>query len=181
MDDLVKQAMLKWPNVPHCYGWLGLDARGNWYMRDDAAQAQGAFTSRIPGAKGSLLKHEKLVEFIQRNYACDELGQWFFQNGPQRVFVELESTSWVWRVNELGQVHAHDGRTATVQRCVMDEMGWLYLQTDVGFGLVHTQDVQQAANRIESGVWQVEDETRAELPARYHYVMSPQFASARKT
>ena len=32
MDDIVKQALAKWPNVPHCYGWLGLDARGNWYM-----------------------------------------------------------------------------------------------------------------------------------------------------
>lgn len=29
MDDIVKQAMVKWPNVPDCYGWLGLDARGN--------------------------------------------------------------------------------------------------------------------------------------------------------
>ena len=28
MDDIVKQAMAKWPNVPHCYGWLALDARG---------------------------------------------------------------------------------------------------------------------------------------------------------
>ncbi|MEG1326098.1 MAG: DUF2946 family protein, partial [Janthinobacterium sp.] len=34
MDDLVKQALAKWPNVPHCYGWLGLDARGHWRMRD---------------------------------------------------------------------------------------------------------------------------------------------------
>ena len=41
MDDIVKQAMVKWPNVPHCYGWLGLDARGNWYMRDDKLQAAG--------------------------------------------------------------------------------------------------------------------------------------------
>ena len=50
MDDIVKQAMAKWPNVPHCYGWLGLDARGNWYMRDDGAQAYGAFASghRLP-------------------------------------------------------------------------------------------------------------------------------------
>ena len=43
MDDIVKQALAKWPNVPDCYGWLGLDARGNWYMRDDAAQAAGPF------------------------------------------------------------------------------------------------------------------------------------------
>lgn len=37
MDDIVKQALAKWPNVPDCYGWLGLDARGRWFMRDDAA------------------------------------------------------------------------------------------------------------------------------------------------
>ena len=35
MDDIVKAALKKWPNVPHCYGWLALDARGDWYMRDE--------------------------------------------------------------------------------------------------------------------------------------------------
>ena len=49
MDDIVKQAMAKWPNVPHCYGWLGLDARGNWYMRDDPSQARGSFASGVAG------------------------------------------------------------------------------------------------------------------------------------
>ena len=43
MDDIVKQALAKWPNVPDCFGWLGLDARGDWYMRDDAVQAAGDF------------------------------------------------------------------------------------------------------------------------------------------
>jgi len=57
MDDIVKQAMAKWPNVPDCYGWLGLDARGNWYMRDDPAQASGHFDSGKPGSKGSSLQH----------------------------------------------------------------------------------------------------------------------------
>ena len=32
MDDIVLQAMVKWPKVPACYGWLGLDARGRWYL-----------------------------------------------------------------------------------------------------------------------------------------------------
>ena len=35
MDDIVKAALAKWPNVPDCYGWLGFDARGNWYMREN--------------------------------------------------------------------------------------------------------------------------------------------------
>jgi hypothetical protein len=90
MDDIVRQAIAKWPNVPHCYGWLALDARGNWYMRDDRTQAAGPF----PQSKGSLLRHEKLVDFIHRNYDCDERGCWFFQNGPQRVYVELETAPW---------------------------------------------------------------------------------------
>ena len=42
MDDIVKQAMAKWPNVPHCYGWLALDARGDWRMRDEAARRRGS-------------------------------------------------------------------------------------------------------------------------------------------
>ena len=174
MDDIVRQAMAKWPNVPHCYGWLGLDARGNWYMRDDRAQAAGAFDSGRPGAKGSLLRHEKLIEFIQRNYAADPQGRWYFQNGPQRVFVELEATPWIWRVDGDGTVRAHSGQPASVLRWLLDEAGRVYLQTDLGFGLVHTQDVTHAAELVESGRWTPRDEAAAELPARYGYVRSPQ-------
>src|ERR1041385_6180040 len=47
MDDIVKQAMAKWPNVPHCYGWLALDARGGWRMRDEAAQRANAAGDRL--------------------------------------------------------------------------------------------------------------------------------------
>ena len=47
MDDSVRQAMAKWPNVPHCYGWLALDARGGWRMRDEAAQQAGSAGDRI--------------------------------------------------------------------------------------------------------------------------------------
>ncbi len=30
MDDLVRQALARWPDVPDCTGWLALDARGRW-------------------------------------------------------------------------------------------------------------------------------------------------------
>ena len=81
MDEIVKAALKKWPNVPHCYGWLALDARGDWYMRDERIQHAGPF----PRVKGSRIQHEKLREFIERNYLHDDAGCWFFQNGPQRV------------------------------------------------------------------------------------------------
>jgi hypothetical protein len=174
MDNIVRQAMAKWPNVPHCYGWLGLDQRGNWYMRDDRAQAAGSFCSGQPGAKGSLLKHEKLIDFIQRNYACDEAGQWYFQNGPQRVYVELEATPWIWRVDSSGAIRAHDGQEVLLRQCLMDESGYVYLETSLGIGLVHTQDVGHVAQAVESGCWPVKDVVRDTLAHRYHFNASPQ-------
>lgn len=169
MDDIVRQAMAKWPNVPHCYGWLGLDERGNWYMRDDRVQAAGPF----PNPKGSLLRHEKLVDFIHRNYERDERGQWFFQNGPQRVYVELQATPWIWRLGPGHSVSSHTGRDAQVQECLVDETGRLYLHTDLGLGLVHTLDIAQAADAIEQGTWQPQQVAAQELPTRFGYVTSP--------
>lgn len=177
MDDIVKQAMAKWPNVPDCYGWLGLDARGNWYMRDDRAQAVGPFAGGNTAAKGSLLRHDKLIDFIQRNYASDAQGRWFFQNGPQRVFVELEATPWIWRIQPDLSVQAHTGQPAQVQQCVLDEQGRVYLLTDLGFGLVHTQDVALAADAVQAGLWSVEEMAAQQMPVRFSYVMSPQALS----
>ena len=175
MDDIVRQAIAKWPNVPHCYGWLGLDARGNWYMRDDQAQAAGAFAGGTAASKGSLLKHDKLIDFIARNYESDPAGLWFFQNGPQRVYVELEATPLVWRVGSAPgfSVTAHTGQSARVQRCVLDEHGRLYLDTDIGFGLVHTQDMIQASEAIEQGLWVPVEVVTRDLPQRFLYVRSP--------
>jgi hypothetical protein len=173
MDDIVKQALAKWPNVPDCYGWLGLDARGHWYMRDDRAQALGPFAGGTPQSKGSQLRHEKLIEFIGRNYQAESSGEWYFQNGPQRVFVELEATPLIWRVEADASVHDHTGRSARVQRCLLDELGRLYLETDTGFGLVHTMDMGQAADAVEAGLWVPQDVTASDLPAHYGYCPSP--------
>ncbi len=178
MDDIVKQALAKWPNVPHCYGWLGLDARGNWYMRDDRIQALGPFADGTLQSKGSLLKHEKLIDFIQRNYETDAIGQWFFQNGPQRVYVELEVAPFVWRVGHDFSVTAHTGVPARVQRCVVDEGGRVYLEADLGFGLVHTQDMLSAADAIEAGLWVPVQSLALELPERFGYIKSPKTLKA---
>jgi hypothetical protein len=174
MDDIVRQAMAKWPNVPDCYGWLGLDARGGWYMRDDQAQAAGPF----PLSRGSLLRHEKLVDFIQRNYERDAIGRWYFQNGPQRVFVELEAAPLVWRLGADGSVTAHTGRIGQVQGVYVDEAGRLYLDTEIGFGLVHSLDMVLAAEAVESGRWVPQEVDSLSLAARFGFVKSPRQALA---
>ena len=170
MDDIVKAAMAKWPAVPHCYGWLGLDARGDWYMRDEPTQAAGAF----PRPKGSRIEHDKLREFIERNYMCDDSGAWFFQNGPQRVYVELEAAPWIWRLGAHDSVASHSGRTAVTRACVLDEQGRLYLDTDIGFGLVHTLDMEQAADAVERKLWTPQELASQALPQRFGFVRSPQ-------
>ena len=174
MDDIVKQAMAKWPRVPHCSGWLGLDARGRWWLRDETAQALGAFASGVPGARGSLLEHDGLIAFIGRNYAADAQGQWFFQNGPQRVYVELEVTPWIWRLHEGGRVLSHTGHAAQPTEPWLDEEGRAYLLTDLGFGLVHSQDMGLVADAIEQGRWAPGTLAAAAMPRRFGFIASPQ-------
>jgi hypothetical protein len=174
MDDIVRQAMAKWPNVPDCFGWLGLDSRGHWHMRDDRVQGLGAFQSGHEGAKGSLLQHEKLIEFIHRNYDADEQGQWFFQNGPQRVYVELEVAPYVWRLNERYEPTSQTEKKADVLACLVDEIGRVYLHTTLGLGLVHTLDVGHVAEAIEKGLWEPDACMAQDLPKRFGFVISPQ-------
>ena len=122
MDDIVKQALAKWPNVPYCYGWLGLDARGNWRMRDERAQHLN-----LPGDK---LNHAALVAFIVRNYAADERGCWYFQNGPQRVYVQLEATPYIVRTDPGAGWLLHTGAAlGAIDEAVMTESGALVLRS----------------------------------------------------
>jgi Protein of unknown function (DUF2946) len=184
MDELVKAAMLKWPTVPACFDWLGLDARGDWYLRDASAQGEGSFQlacgSSLPhAAKGNRLAHAGLIAFIARNYAADADGQWYFQNGPQRVYVELAATPWVWRIDAKGQTHSHTGLQAQpVDHCLVDQHGHVYLNTNLGLGLVHSQDVPLAASCIEAGVWTPQPVDADELPTLHGYVVSPAYQNA---
>lgn len=90
MDDQVLRSLIKWPNVPDCFGWLALDRRGQWRMRDEFAQQ-----NHLPG---QVIQHAALNDFIARNYVCDERGRYFFQNGPQRVYITLDATPWIARI-----------------------------------------------------------------------------------
>lgn len=187
MDDIVKAAIKKWPNVPNCFDWLGLDARGDWYLRDAATQAAGPF----PQSKGSRITHDKLREFIQRNYEHDERGAWFFQNGPQRVYVALELAPLVIGVRrQAGEgtsvesaggpsfvLETHTGQpVGQVRGSWLDELGHLYLETEHGLGVVRSLDMDAAADAIEACGWAPEEVSVTELPARFGFVLRPQQA-----
>lgn len=180
MDEIVREALRKWPDVPHCHGWLALDARGDWYMRDERAQAAGPF----PRVKGSAIRHEKLRDFIHRNYLRDEDGGAYFQNGPQRVYVDLEAAPYVWRLHQRHDAPAPEVVAHTLEPALrvlgtwLDEAGRLFLSAELAsvgaaFGLVHSQDMVIAEPAVDNGTWQPYEMEFAQMPSRFGFVLRP--------
>src|SRR5918999_417128 len=104
MDDSVVRSLAKWPNVPAVYGWLELDRRGNWLI------------------KGGRIGNAALRDFIGRNYEADGEGRWFFQNGPQRVYVKLAYTPLVVHY-EGDRLMDHCGRAFSPLEAYEDDEG----------------------------------------------------------
>ena len=130
MDSIVLKSMAKWPNVPDVFGWLGLDRRGNWLIKDQ----------RIGNAS--------VIEFIGRNYHFDQQGRWFFQNGPQRVFVTLAYAPFVIRTcqnHESDCLETHTGVILdTLTGAWIDEEGTMILRwSSDGVGSVSDRDLAE--------------------------------------
>jgi hypothetical protein len=130
MDEIVLRGMAKWPNVPAVYGWLSLDRRGNWRI------------------KGERIPNPLVTDFIGRNFSRDVRGCWFFQNGPQRVFVDLGYTPFVYRITSAEgaplALEAHIGKpVAAVGGAWIDETGAVLLQSEHGIGTVHDRDLER--------------------------------------
>jgi hypothetical protein len=129
MDEAVVRALGKWPNVPSVYGWLTLDRRGTWLIKGDRIANRG------------------IIEFIGRNYEADERDRWFFQNGPQRVYVTLEYTPFVVTTGTAPATLAtHTGvAIERVSGAWMDESGFLLLRWGSLIGVVNDRALGDVA------------------------------------
>lgn len=151
LDEQVRRAMRKWPQVPAVYGWLRLGRRGQWFLVD---RGRADFDEARDGA-GSPITSPPIIDFIGRNYESDANGAWYWQNGPQRAYVTLELAPLVLRV--LGESPAqrlvtHTGwPVSEVRRAACDLDGNLFLQTDLGPAVVDDRDIGQLALRERSG------------------------------
>lgn len=133
MDDAVLAAIARWPQVPAVYGWLGLDRRGQWRLQ------------------GEPVRHLGLAAFISRNYAATASGEWFFQNGPQRVFAALDYTPWVLRWSAAQGLTCHTGGAATHPAGAwLDEDGNVLIGFDAGVGLVCDRDLPALLERFSA-------------------------------
>jgi hypothetical protein len=202
MDEQVLRSLIKWPNVPHCFGWLALDRRGQWRMRDEYAQ-----TNQLPG---NVIQHVALNEFISRNYAHDSLGRYFFQNGPQRVFITLDVTPWIARIipSESGpqlstqcgtKIKPHSALSyekgniyiaGSIPQSLPDQIdGTVFTQTEsLSIALLHDHDLDLFSDQSQikedacsfRGSWQwdgkdlpIEPIHSAELAGRFHFIKAP--------
>lgn len=134
MDEAVRRAIGKWPNVPAVHGWLALDRRGRWLLR------------------GEPIDNPIITAFIARNYERDASGRWFFQNGPQRVYVDLDYAPLVATVAADGSLITHIGqRVSSIEGAWMDEQGRLLVATEHGPALVDDRDIESLSPSIRSG------------------------------
>ena len=147
-DPLVIAAMARWPHVPAVHGWLRLDRRAQWYLID---RGQPGFDPAVHGA-GSLITSPPILAFIARNYGATPDGRWFWQNGPQRVFVDLDLAPRIIRVLGEGDRSAlvdHTGQVfEPVTAAALSGAGDLWLKDSRGWGAVH--DLDLAALEIEA-------------------------------
>jgi hypothetical protein len=150
MDAAVAQAMAKWPNVPAVYGWLSLDRRGNWLI------------------KGGRIANQALREFIARNYEPDSAGRWYFQNGPQRVYVTLAYTPLVVHY-EGDELRDHCGRAFDARATYVDEEGSVLIEGNGVIALLDDRDLARYADS-EASLQRI---TSAEIAGRFGFVKEP--------
>jgi hypothetical protein len=145
MDEWVLNALKRWPNVPALFGWLGLDRRGRWLVQGEA------------------ISHPRIIEVINRNYAADEHGRWYFQNGPQRGYLQLESTPLILFVSDDNEgLITHTGlAVAQLGAAHIDEEGALVLTTEHGPGELLGADLQWALDRMSIGDKPVDEDALA--------------------
>jgi hypothetical protein len=116
-------AIAKWPNVPACYDWLSLDRRGDWRLQ------------------GERVTHHGFIALLNRQYGVDDRGCWFVQNGPQRVFVALAYTPWIFR-REGESFVSHTGEPAgDIKAVYLDEEGSILVETTLSIGLLNDRDL----------------------------------------
>ena len=137
MDDAVLRAMQRWPNVPAVFGWLRLDRRGNWLVK-------------TTGGEFERIVNPAMIEFVNRNYVRDDNGRWYFQNGPQRVFVTLDYTPWVYRLDRTasGFVTHTSLVPKELRGLFLDEFDRLLLETELGVGVLSDRDLPAVLEQL---------------------------------
>ncbi|MFL6578428.1 MAG: DUF2946 family protein [Povalibacter sp.] len=130
LEDWALRALERWPHVPGLFGWLGLDRRGRWTIR------------------GEIISRPQIIETINRNYEADAYGRWFFQNGPQRGYVNLETAPLIAYTQDNRLMTHTQLEINAPTRAYLDEEGSLMLATEHGPAALMDSDLEWALSRM---------------------------------
>ena len=148
MDAIVRAAIARWPNVPDIFGWLSLTITGQWRLHPKG----DALTPDTAGSypHGESISNTQILGFINRNYGHADSGRWFFQNGPQRVFVRLDAAPLVLstRADGSGLMTHTNQQVTSISHWWFDDLGHLYAETDLGPGLIAGRDLMQVLDKL---------------------------------
>lgn len=149
MDEQVIAAMARWPNVPAVYGWLSLTESGHWRLHP-----QGDALLQ-PDSPGEDITSPQILVFMGRNYASDDHGQWFFQNGPQRVYVRLDAAPFIAHTTTdtaTGRLRlrTHTGQDIReISALYLDDTGRMYAATELGAALIAGRDLPSLLDALQ--------------------------------
>ena len=100
---------------------------------------------------GKVIDHVALNECICRNYAHDQVGRYFFQNGPQRVFITLAATPWIVRMipgEQHPQLLTQCQSAMAPTSALSDEQGNIYIVGTIEQTVFESADQQQFSIKV---------------------------------
>lgn len=165
--------MARWPDVPDVYGWLSLTEHGQWRLhpQGDALDAGGpgdgtqaspssdadpsSTTATGAGSPGEAITSPPILSFIDRNYTHDDRGQWYFQNGPQKVYVRLDGAPYILQTSTSSldalRLRTHNGLDVdSVDSWWLDHTGRLFAMTAHGAGLIAGRDLSSVLAALKT-------------------------------
>ena len=167
-STFIEAAIKKWPNVPSLYGWLSLDRRGRWLIKNE------------------LITHTRTNLFLHKLYRKTNSGQWYVQNGPQKAFVTLEYTPYILRIEVTGHLITHTGTLVSkLNHLIFDDEGNVLFETNLGIGLLDDRDIYKASEfigeditKVTKVIWkdsalEVKRIRRSNIPKAYLYEPRP--------
>jgi len=137
MDDIVIRGMLKWPDVPAVYGWLSLDRRGSWMIKNVSGRferiANPRSTSSSPGTTRPTPKGAGTSRTDRSGYTS-----------PSTY------TPWVYRLDDTGEgLLTHTGAAPrALEALFVDDAGGLLLEADMGIGVLLDRDLPAFVERL---------------------------------
>jgi len=89
------------------------------------------------------------------------------------VYVELELTPWILKFDHENNLMTHTQLYIKWKNMYTDEVGRVYVDTDLGIGLIHTMEMSTFADQLLKEKWTLNEVKIQDLESTFGFVKSP--------